>query len=73
MNQLSDLERVLVSLQGGSCLFQRSQGQMIGRCIGYLEHPFEKETALGFDDPPLRLGHMVLSHPKNRKIVHMEK
>jgi len=40
-------------------------------CIGYLEHPFEKETTLGFDDPPLSLCHMVLSDPKNRKIVHM--
>ena len=40
-------------------------------CIGYLEHPFEKETALGFDDPPLSLCHMVLSQPKYKKIVHM--
>jgi hypothetical protein len=40
-------------------------------CIGYLGHPFEKETALGFHHPPLCLYQVGLSHRSRRGMFLM--
>jgi hypothetical protein len=42
-------------------------------CIGYLGHPFEKETPLGFHNPPISHCQVVLSHRRSKGIVLVHK
>src|SRR5205814_8909514 len=41
----------------------------VSMCIGYLEHPFEKEIASDYHHPPLSRGQVGLSHRNCREMV----
>ena len=42
-------------------------------CIGYLGHPFKKETLLSFHRPPLSGGQVILRHRRRREMVLLHK